>query len=34
MLYEEDYELEPVQTQGMEDAISIVSSLSPSLPDA
>ena len=30
MLYEEDYEPGPVLTQGMEDAISIISNLSPS----
>ena len=29
MLYEEGYELEPVLTQGMEDAISIISNLFP-----
>ena len=28
MSYEEDYELDPVLTQGMEDAISIISNLS------
>ena len=30
MLYEEDYHPEPMQTQGTEDAISLVSSLSSS----
>ena len=29
MLYKEDYEPEPVLTRGMEDAISIISNLSP-----